>query len=81
MQYLTEVCNLDAVCPFSKLLKALETSNSNRLVEFFEILSFSRNLPMEIWFPAEENISWAMPLTYLSAKVKFVKSKEIIGIC
>ena len=48
MQYLTEVCNLDAVCPFSKLLKALETSNSNRLVEFFEILSFSRNLPMEI---------------------------------
>ena len=48
MQYLTLVCNIDAVYHFSNLLKALKILNSNRLVEFVEILSFSKNLPLEI---------------------------------
>jgi len=47
MQYLSFYCYLNAIYPFSNLLRALEILNSKRLVEFIKIYSFFQNLHLK----------------------------------
>ena len=48
MIYLSVLANVNAFYPFSDLLKAYETLTSKRLVEFVKILSFFKNLHLNI---------------------------------
>ena len=76
MLYSPVHCNVNAVYPFLNLFKALETFTSKRLVKFVEILSFLKNLLGKNDFLAEENFPQAKRQRTLSARIKFVKSKE-----
>ena len=78
MLYLPVCCNLNAVYCFLGLSKTLETLTSKRLVKFIEIQSFLKNLPRKNKFPAEKKFPRPKRLINLSARMKFVKSKENI---
>ena len=79
MQYLSFYCYLNAIYPFSNLLRALEILNSKRLVEFIKIFSFFQNLHLKNWYLDDSFFSDAMQFFNLSTRIKSDKAVKILA--